>query len=366
MTGDSTAAIPLAAHPDPVLAYEVRDGDPVVTATNPAFDDAVAVDAEGRPVGAVFDAFDTVETTGCEPPAVHVARIDSDAGIYLDGGAGARSYFVRIVDADGGDGTAAGGFLVFGDVTGLLAMVDTVGVGEVASVLSHDLRNPLDVAKAHLRAAEETGADEHFAAVADAHDRMNQIIRDVLTLARGEAVVDPTDGVAIQTAVEDAWQSVETADAELRVADDLPTTTADPDRLRRLLENLFRNAVEHGSTDNRTAPQSDDAVEHGSTSPDSQARQDAVEHGSTDADGAGVTVTVGALGDGDDGFYVADDGPGIPPGERDAVFDPGYTVEGGGTGLGLSIVQRVASAHDWSLALTDSDDGGARFEIRLQ
>jgi signal transduction histidine kinase len=347
MTGEYTAAIPLAAHPDPVLAYEVRDGDPVVTATNPAFDDAVAVDAEGRPVGAVFDAFDTVETTGCEPPAVHVARVDSDAGIYLDGGAGARSYFVRIADADGGDGTEPSGFLVFGDVTGLLAMVDTVGVGEVASVLSHDLRNPLDVAKAHLRAAEETGADEHFSAVADAHDRMNQIIRDVLTLARGEAVLDPTDGVAIQTAVEDAWQSVETADADLRLADDLPTTTADPDRLRRLLENLFRNAVEHGATspDPGGDPSDDDG---------------------TAVDGAAVTVTVGALGDGDAGFYVADDGPGIPPGERDAVFDPGYTVEGGGTGLGLPIVQRVASAHDWSLTLADSATGGARFEIRLQ
>ncbi len=63
---------------------------------------------------------------------------------------------------------------------------------------------------------------------------------------------------------------------------------------------------------------------------------------------------------------MADDGPGIPPGERDAVFDPGYTVEGGGTGLGLPIVQRVASAHDWSLTLADSATGGARFEIRLQ
>ena len=347
MTGESTASIPLAAHPDPVIAYAVSDGEPVVTATNPAFDDAVAADAEGRRIGAVFDAFATVETTGCEAPTVHVARGDGDAGIYLDGGAGARSYFVRIVDADG-DG--ADGFLVFGDVTGLLAMVDTVGVGEVASVLSHDLRNPLDVAKAHLRAAEETGDDEHFAAVADAHDRMNQIIRDVLTLARGEAVVDPTAGVAIRTAVEDAWRSVETADATLRVADDLPTATADPDRLRRLFENLFRNAVEHGSP-----------------SPDSQARQDAAEHGATDESAASssVTVTVGALGDGD-GFYVADDGPGIPPGERDAVFDPGYTVAGGGTGLGLAIVQRVASAHDWSLTLDASEDGGARFELRFR
>jgi signal transduction histidine kinase len=107
-----------------------------------------------------------------------------------------------------------------------------------------------------------------------------------------------------------------------------------------VLVNLFRNAVEHGST-----------------GPDSQARQDAVEQGGDD-----VAVRVGDLGDG--GFFVADDGLGIPPDERDAVLDSGYTNSEAGTGYGLAIVDEIAAAHDWSLSVTESREGGARFEFR--
>jgi len=63
------------------------------------------------------------------------------------------------------------------------------------------------------------------------------------------------------------------------------------------------------------------------------------------------------------GFYVADDGPGIPPDERGRVFDSTYS-SGGGTGLGLSIVEQIAEAHDWTVTATESDAGGARFEVR--
>jgi signal transduction histidine kinase len=73
-----------------------------------------------------------------------------------------------------------------------------------------------------------------------------------------------------------------------------------------------------------------------------------------------VTVTVGDL---DGGFYVADDGPGIPPDERDDIFDAGYSTSVEGTGFGLNIVQRIADAHDWSVDVTESQSGGARFEI---
>jgi nitrogen-specific signal transduction histidine kinase len=127
--------------------------------------------------------------------------------------------------------------------------------------------------------------------------------------------------------------------------------------------------VEHGST----SPDSHarrDAVEHGSTSPRSQAPEDAVEHGSTgsrpEADDAvehgrdDVTVTVGDL---ETGFYVADDGPGVPADERESVFDAGYSTATDGTGFGLSIVKQIADAHGWDVTLTESEAGGARFEI---
>ncbi|WP_255491984.1 HAMP domain-containing sensor histidine kinase [Haloarcula sp. JP-L23] len=99
---------------------------------------------------------------------------------------------------------------------------------------------------------------------------------------------------------------------------------ADESRLQQLFENLFRNAIEHG--------------------------------------GEAVTVHVGALEDGT-GFYVADDGPGIPSEKRDQIFDHGYSTVADGTGFGLTIVQPIVQAHGWELAVTESAEGGARFEI---
>ena len=93
-------------------------------------------------------------------------------------------------------------------------------------------------------------------------------------------------------------------------------------RLEQLLENLFRNAVDHAGED--------------------------------------VTVTVGDL---DDEFYVADDGPGISDDERDRVFEDGYSTVEEGAGLGLAIVAGIAEAHGWSVTVTESEDGGARFEV---
>jgi signal transduction histidine kinase len=101
-------------------------------------------------------------------------------------------------------------------------------------------------------------------------------------------------------------------------------------------------------------------VEHGT--PDSGAAED----GGADTDGdeaPAVAVTVGDLPDGA-GFYVADDGPGIPPEQRDAVLDPGVSSTAGGTGFGLAIVRRIAGAHGWDVTVTESETGGARIEFR--
>jgi signal transduction histidine kinase len=116
--------------------------------------------------------------------------------------------------------------------------------------------------------------------------------------------------------------------------------------------------VEHGST-SPCSPAREDAAEHGSTSPRSGTREDAVEHGD---DAGSVTVRVH---DTPDGIAVADDGPGIPPEEREGVFGPGYTTAHAGTGFGLAIVREIANAHGWSASVEESDDGGARFVITI-
>jgi PAS domain S-box-containing protein len=207
---------------------------------------------------------------------------------------------------------------------------------EFASIVSHDLQSPLDVAEGRLELAREECDTEHLAAASRAHDRMRALIAELLTLANEGELVADMESVGLAALARDCWQNVVTAEATL-IADIDRTIDADPSRLRQLLANLFRNSVEHGSTGSRTP--SGDSPEHGREA---------------------VTVTISEFAD---GFYVEDDGPGIPPDERDSVFDAGYSTAKDGTGYGLRIVERIAEAHGWTVRATEGSDGGARFEI---
>ncbi|MCJ0618243.1 PAS domain S-box protein [Haloarcula hispanica] len=192
---------------------------------------------------------------------------------------------------------------------------------QFASVVSHDLRNPLTVARGQLELLREESDSEHIDAIDSAHQRMDTLIDDLLTLARDGASPASPVVVDLEQFVQTCWQNVDTKAATLRTDIDRPIR-ADESRLRQLFENLVRNAVEHG--------------------------------------GDGVTVTVGELAD---GFYVADDGPGIPVADRGDVFDAGYSTAVEGTGFGLSIVKQVADAHGWAVRVGSRSDGGARFEF---
>jgi signal transduction histidine kinase len=216
-----------------------------------------------------------------------------------------------------------------------------------ASVVSHDLRNPLQVAAGHVQLAYDADDDtDHLDGIARSHDRMETIIDDVLTMARqGQTIEEtrPTDPAAVAGA---AWASVETERGTFE--NDLSgVVESDRSRLQQAFENLFRNALEHGQ------------------------RQPTAAEGRPRRDGGGVTVRVGLLEPDDGGvvdpaergFFVADDGPGIPPEKRDRVFEAGYTESEDGTGLGLSIVTSIVDAHGWAIDVTESEDGGARFEI---
>jgi len=227
---------------------------------------------------------------------------------------------------------------------------------EFASVVSHDLRNPLNVAEGRLELARAECDSDQLDHVADAHDRMAELIDDLLTLARERDTDLDVTPVSLASFAEACWRNVETGSAEISIDVEAAEIEADQTQLRQVFENLFRNAVEHGSTSPPSQAQGD-AVEHGSTSPPSRTQEDAVEHGDTD-----VTVTVGSLEDGS-GFYVEDDGPGIPPDERRKVFEYGYSTSHQGTGFGLSIVQQCAAAHGWTVRAVEGTTGGARFEI---
>jgi PAS domain S-box-containing protein len=205
---------------------------------------------------------------------------------------------------------------------------------EFASVISHDIRNPLQVASGQLELVAQNCDDDAIEKGQQALERIETIIENILTLARHGQVVDRTETVDLGEAARDAWETVDTGDLTLET-DGHCRLEASPDRLQRLLENLFRNAVEHA--------------------------------------GDSATVTVGpiepmytstrAVGETRSGFYVADDGPGIPPDIREDVFESGFTTAPEGTGFGLAIVTQIAEAHGWSASVTEGLDGGARFEF---
>ncbi len=326
-------AVPLDSIPVPVAGYSAADGSPTLEHTNGAFDSAFGECEPGPTVREWWDGNDiTSDGVSAEDLSATLAsgeRVDVD--VSRESGAtrdGTRTYRARSRPG-AAPGRPVDGYLVFTERPADSG--DSVEVDRIASVISHELRNPLDVAKAHLQAARERGDEEHFEQLADAHDRMEQIIRDVLTLARKEDAIAPSPGVELASVATDAWATVDTAGASLAV-DDLPTIEADRDRLQRLFENLFRNSVEHARPAGRPA------------------------------NDAGLRVRVGTVGDG--GFFVADDGVGIPAGERDRAFEPGYSSEDSGVGLGLAIVEQIAEAHGWSVTLCAGTGGGARFEFR--
>ncbi|OYR56363.1 sensor histidine kinase [Halorubrum halodurans] len=195
---------------------------------------------------------------------------------------------------------------------------------EFASVVSHDLRNPLNTAVGHLELLAEESGSERIDPIQRSLRRMETLIEDLLTLARDGVRVEELETVDLVETAHGAWSTAETADADLTVETDRLRIRADASRLRQLLENLFRNSVDHGGSD--------------------------------------VAVRIGPLADAN-GFFVADDGPGIPEEDRDRAFETGYTTREEGTGFGLSIVEEIAAAHDWSVAIDEGAAGGARFEF---
>lgn len=193
-----------------------------------------------------------------------------------------------------------------------------------ARIVSHDLRTPLSVIGGHATLARETGDPEHFDAVEDAVDRMDDMLSDLLKVTREGDVIGDRTAVELGPLAREVWDAREMAPASLEI-DASTTVRADRERLRELFTNLFDNAVTHG--------------------------------------GASVTVRVGTLDDDRSGFYVADDGDGIPETVRDSLFEWGRTTDDDGTGFGLGIVAEVVEAHGWEIHARESENGGARFEI---
>lgn len=194
---------------------------------------------------------------------------------------------------------------------------------EFTDILAHDLRSPLTTIGGRLELYRETEDSEHIDHIEQTTDRMERLVDDLLRVARqGNVVTDP-ESVDLNRVTNTAWEGTGNTSPEASlIYESVSSVGADYDRLCELFENLFRNAIEHGGSD--------------------------------------VTVGVGPL---DHGFYIEDDGPGIPPEHRDEVFDHGFTSTETGSGYGLSVVRTIINAHGWDVRATVGESGGARFEI---
>ena len=200
---------------------------------------------------------------------------------------------------------------------------------EFGSIVSHDLRNPLSTAVGWTELTDRRLADEDpeieaardgLEQLVEAHDRMEELIEVLLTMAReGQTVTEP-EPVDIGTCAAEAWATANTGDLEL-VIETERTVEADPARLRQAFENLFRNANDHGEAS---------------------------------------TVSVRAR---PDGFAIEDDGAGLAAVDTESLFQFGYSTDDDGTGIGLAVVKRIIEAHGWEITTGDSEAGGARFEV---
>ncbi|ELZ77981.1 adaptive-response sensory-kinase [Haloferax larsenii JCM 13917] len=312
---------------DCIVEATFDDGEPIVQAVNPAFEETFGYD-ESEVVGVPID--DIVAPDERHEEAVQLTR-QVRAGDYVQTEVrrqtndGEKDFLLRSVPLS--DDAM---YAVYTDITerrdlqrGVEAQNERLE--EFVSVISHDLRNPLNVAQGRLDLAREETDNEHLQAVSRSLDRMADLTDELLEFAReGAAALDP-EPTNLETVAHRSWEHVDTAEATLDVDADL-TIDADEGRLQQLFENLFRNSVEHAADD--------------------------------------VTITVGTLDTGT-GFFVEDDGPGIPAEIRTEVFDAGFSTAEMGSGFGLTIVASVAEAHEWNVEICEGDAGGARFEFTL-
>jgi two-component system osmolarity sensor histidine kinase EnvZ len=203
--------------------------------------------------------------------------------------------------------------------------------------ISHDLRTPLTRMRLGLavlpRAPE---AEEDIVALTEDVEEMERMVAGYLAFARGEIGEQPRpmDLVAM---VRDMAVKARRDGAEVAVeAPDSLVLSLRPDALRRCLANLLENARKH-------------------------ARRIAVVVGEVPRD----TAPVGRPAQGWAQVTVDDDGPGIPPAQREEAFRPFATLSTGGTGLGLAIARDIARAHGGDIVLEESPLGGLRARVRL-
>jgi two-component system phosphate regulon sensor histidine kinase PhoR len=267
--------------------------------------------------------------------------------LRLEGiGAAPRFLQVNALALKSRAGTQDGAILVFHDLT-RLRQLEAVRQEFVANV-SHELRTPLSLIKSAVETLIDGGKEDpvataRFLQIIERHaNRLTLLIDDLLllsTLDSGRVRLE-IDTIAVRPAIQDAMEDL-TAKARARgvtLLNEAPSALcvrADPDRLRQVLSNLIDNAIKYGRSEGNVRvmarPAADNRIE----------------------------------------FLVSDDGPGIPEGAKERLFERFYRAdkarsrEQGGTGLGLAIVKHVVQAHGGDITVSSEPGQGSTFSFTI-
>jgi two-component system, NtrC family, nitrogen regulation sensor histidine kinase NtrY len=240
------------------------------------------------------------------------------------------------------DGVSDGIVLVFDDVTPLIRAQKVAAWREVARRLAHEIKNPLtpiQLSAERMRrhfssspAPTQELVEECTTTIVGEVESLKGLVDEFSQFARMPAPrAVPTDLHALLCDVLGLYEGI-FSDVQLRprFADALPRVSVDPEQIRRVVINLIDNAVE--AMDRRGTID----IETHHIKAESLVR-----------------------------IVVADDGPGIPPTERDKLFLPYYSTKRRGSGLGLAIVRRIVAEHGGSIDVTDNVPRGTRFTVEL-
>ncbi|MGX5682522.1 sensor histidine kinase [Schumannella luteola] len=217
-------------------------------------------------------------------------------------------------------------------------------LGQFASQVSHDLRNPLTALGGFLELAEDDPgleqapmAAESVARARSVASRMTDMVVDLLAYARAEGArpqrVAVDLGELTNAVIEDLDAAIAECSASISV-DARASVTGDPTLLRALVQNLLANALKFTAATG-TTPRVEVRAEH---------------------IGGAVRLT------------VDDNGPGIPVDDRDRVFglmERGSTTEASGLGIGLATCRRIAESHGGRIGIDESPLGGTRVWVTL-
>ena len=206
-------------------------------------------------------------------------------------------------------------------------------IKDLMSTMSHDICSPLQVCTGFLSSVQNDYQDERLQKIDEGLTRIQELVDESLELAEQDSVIMGRSKINLEELVNLAWSNVYTPDAEIQV-DSTIDLYADKNRLLQVFENLISNSIEHsqGSVSIRVGPIQPIP-----------------------------TNTRATTGEFEEGFYFEDDGPGIEDGNHENIFSPNYTTSG--SGLGLAIVERIITAHGWDITVTNSSNGGTRFQI---